>query len=73
MPEFIIGRQGTQPFPISDAYYHVSTRHALITIDEQGQWWIEDLNSTNGTYIQDSTTGEFVRVQKKRIHEYQRI
>ena len=29
---------------------HVSARHARLTPDEGG-WWVEDLGSTNGTYI----------------------
>lgn len=30
----------------------VSSRHARIYY-EKGQWWLEDLGSTNGTYLQD--------------------
>lgn len=33
-----------------DAYPNLSRRHALLRLD-QGQAWIEDLGSTNGTYL----------------------
>jgi len=31
----------------------VSRRHARITHDDQGHWWIEDLQSKNGTFVND--------------------
>lgn len=73
MTEFIIGRKGNQPFTISENCYHVSNEHARIIIDDGGKWWIEDLNSTNGTYVQDEENGVFIRVESKCIGEFQRI
>lgn len=73
--EFIIGREGNQPFPIphkglpssSDS---VHRQHAKITIDEYGNWTLEDLKGSdgNGTFIRDEN-GIFKRVYKTRIGE----
>ena len=49
MQEVIIGKEGTQKFPINNS--RVSRQHAKITVSDSGQWTLEDLNSTNGTYI----------------------
>lgn len=62
---FTIGKKGNQPFKITAD--GVSGEHARITIDN-GQWYIEDLDSTNGTFLKDSN-GEFVRIYKKQIFE----
>lgn len=45
----IIGRQGTQPSIIDDL--SVSKRHLSATPTADGRWSIEDLGSTNGTYV----------------------
>ncbi len=34
-------------------YSQVSWEHAMFSKDAEGQWWVEDLNSSNGTYIND--------------------
>lgn len=44
-----IGRSADSALNIDDDYS--STRHAQLRQDEQGQWWIEDLRSTNGTSV----------------------
>lgn len=44
-----LGRAADSALNIDDDY--ASTRHAQITRDDQGQWWLEDLNSTNGTSL----------------------
>lgn len=31
----------------------VSRRHCLLRRDEEGRWWIEDRDSTNGTFLND--------------------
>lgn len=65
MPEIIIiGREGNQKFPITNA--GVSRKHAKITIDDSGNWKLEDLGSKNSTYIQ-TPTGEYVQIDCKRI------
>ncbi|MCH2162002.1 MAG: ATP-binding protein [Phycisphaerales bacterium] len=46
----LIGRS-TEALPISDP--SVSRRHAELTPDD-GRWWLRDLESTNGTYLNDT-------------------
>jgi len=46
--EITIGRDPTCDFPIIDE--SISAHHARIAY-HHAQWWLEDLNSTNGTYI----------------------
>jgi pSer/pThr/pTyr-binding forkhead associated (FHA) protein len=43
-----LGRGGTNDLDLSDEY--VSTRHARF-VPHNGQWYVEDLGSTNGTYV----------------------
>jgi pSer/pThr/pTyr-binding forkhead associated (FHA) protein len=47
-PEFTIGRDLANELCVDDKT--VSSRHARLSF-RQGQWWVEDLRSTNGTYI----------------------
>jgi pSer/pThr/pTyr-binding forkhead associated (FHA) protein len=47
-PEIILGRDPGCDIPLIDDT--VSTRHAQLTY-HHGQWWLEDLNSTNGTFL----------------------
>lgn len=63
--QIVIGKNGEQKFPISNA--GVSRHHARITITDNG-WLLEDLNSTNGTYVRNEN-GNFERVLSKHIHE----
>ena len=58
MTKIIIGKQGDQKFPIKNA--GVSRQHASITI-EGGHWILEDLDSTNGTFVRDDN-GLYQRV-----------
>lgn len=44
-----LGRAADSALNIDDDY--ASTRHAQLTQDDDGQWWLEDLNSTNGTSL----------------------
>jgi predicted component of type VI protein secretion system len=48
MPEVSIGRDPNCDFPVTDDA--ISARHARITY-HHNQWWLEDLNSMNGTFI----------------------
>jgi pSer/pThr/pTyr-binding forkhead associated (FHA) protein len=50
-PEIIIGRDPTCDFVINDE--RVSLHHCKI-IYQQNQWWVEDLASTNGTFLNES-------------------
>jgi pSer/pThr/pTyr-binding forkhead associated (FHA) protein len=47
-PEVILGRDPGCDVPLTDDT--VSTRHAQLTY-HHNQWWIVDLTSTNGTFI----------------------
>lgn len=70
MKEVIIGKEGTQKFSISAS--RVSRQHAKITVSDGGHWTLEDLNSTNGTYIIDDND-ELVQIKKVEISEFTRI
>lgn len=54
METIILGRKGDQPFAITAD--GVSSQHAKITIDGD-KWTLEDLHSTNGTFIRDEKGG----------------
>ena len=70
MLEVIVGKEGTQKFAINGE--RVSRRHAKITVGDDGQWILEDLNSTNGTYIIDEND-ELVQIKRMNITEFTRI
>ena len=46
-----------QPFATKTTQSGVSRKHAVIRIDENGCWWLEDRWSTNGTYIREDDGG----------------
>jgi hypothetical protein len=46
--EMVIGRSGSSDVIINDSF--ASTRHARLYIKD-GQYWLEDLGSTNGTFL----------------------
>ena len=50
LPEIIIGRDPNCEFSISDET--ISAKHAKLGY-RQKQWWIEDLQSTNGTFLNE--------------------
>lgn len=72
MKRFVLGRGGTQPFPIADSKTRVSREHALLTVSDDGRWILEDLDSANGTYIVDEN-GELIKIKKVAIQEFTRI
>ena len=46
--------------PASDLYIEdktISARHAKLSY-HHGQWWVEDLRSTNGTFLNDEPVQE---------------
>lgn len=62
-----IGRAANNTIVLDDEY--VSSQHALVTL-RGDQWWLEDLNSRNGTVLNDLpledltlvTTGDIIAV-----------
>jgi len=46
-----LGRSPTNTIPITDNF--ASSEHALVTL-RQGQWWLEDRNSRNGTLLNNA-------------------
>lgn len=48
LPVITIGRDTTADLPIKDDT--ISSRHARLAFHHQ-QWWLEDLGSTNGTFL----------------------
>jgi len=66
--EIIIGRGAQQPFIIPGNCNAVSHNHARFMVDDDGNWFIEDLTGPNGngTYVRDCN-GIFRRVQSKMI------
>lgn len=53
-PEIFLGRSSTCDFVVDDPT--ISARHARLFF-RQGQWWLDDLASTNGTFL----NGELVK------------
>lgn len=66
--EIIIGRRAQQQFVIPDSCDAVSRQHARFWVDDNGNWFIDDLTGGrgNGTFVRDST-GAFRRIQTKMI------
>jgi len=56
--EYIVGRDSEAGFVVSRS--SVSRQHARLYVDAHGNWWVEDLSSTNGTFVNESR----VRVQQ---------
>lgn len=44
-----LGRRQTNTIPLEDDF--ISGEHTLISLREDGNWWLEDVGSTNGSYL----------------------
>jgi two-component system, cell cycle response regulator len=49
--QYIVGRDSEAGLVVSRS--SVSRQHARIYLDAEGAWWVEDLNSTNGTFVNE--------------------
>jgi two-component system cell cycle response regulator len=50
--QYIVGRDSEAGFVVSRS--SVSRQHARLFMDDQNRWWVEDLNSTNGTFVNET-------------------
>jgi hypothetical protein len=72
LPITSIGRAKSNTLVIDDEY--ASSRHALLSLRGQ-QWWLEDLESRNGTLLNDSplvapavvTTGDVITIGSTHV------
>ncbi len=60
-PGVVLGRQSDCEFVIADPL--LSRRHCMITADEAGEYFIEDLNSTNATTLNSRKLKAKTRLQ----------
>ena len=57
----VIGRMPENDIVLEDA--HVSRRHVRLQRQEDGAWWVEDLKSANGTFVNGEKVVEPRRLQ----------
>ena len=50
--QYIVGRDSDAGLVVSRS--SVSRSHARLFVDDDGNWWVEDLNSTNGTFVNEA-------------------
>lgn len=60
-PQVVLGRENDCEFVIADPL--LSRRHCAVTVDEKGDYFIEDLNSTNSTTLNSRRVQEKSRLQ----------
>jgi len=58
---FGIGRSSDNRLVLRDE--RVSRRHALIHVQGEGEWWLVDLGSSNGTYVNGSRVSQPIRLR----------
>ncbi len=51
-PQYIVGRDSEAGFVVGRS--SVSRQHARLYLADDGNWWVEDLNSTNGTFVNET-------------------
>lgn len=63
--QYIVGRDSEAGFVVSRS--SVSRSHARLYMDADGHWWVEDLNSTNGTFVNES------RIKNQRLTDADQV
>jgi diguanylate cyclase (GGDEF)-like protein len=63
--QYIVGRDNEAGLVVSRS--SVSRQHARLFIDDAGSWWVEDLNSTNGTFVNE------LRVKLQRLNDSDQV
>jgi two-component system cell cycle response regulator len=58
---YLVGREADVELVIPRS--SVSRNHARLTIDDDGEWWVQDLGSTNGTFVNEE------RVVSRRLSD----
>ena len=49
--KYVVGRDNNSDIPINRS--SVSRQHARLSIDDEGFWWVQDLASTNGSFVNE--------------------
>lgn len=65
-----VGRRGDSSMMIDDGF--VSGSHAEIVFDH-GAWWLQDLNSTNGTFVNSQQIDGRIRLGDGDIIQFGRV
>jgi len=52
LAQYIVGRDSEAGFVVARS--SVSRQHARLYLADDGNWWVEDLNSTNGTFVNET-------------------
>ena len=63
--QYIVGRDQDAGFVVSRS--SVSRNHARLFIDDDDNWWVEDLNSTNGTFVNE------VRIRSQQLADSDQV
>jgi len=63
--QYVVGRDSEAGFVVSRS--SVSRQHARLYADDAGNWWVEDLNSTNGTFVNET------RIKNKQLSDSDQV
>jgi diguanylate cyclase (GGDEF)-like protein len=63
--QYIVGRDADAGLVVSRS--SVSRSHARLFVDDDSNWWVEDLNSTNGTFVNEQ------RVRAQQLNDADQV
>jgi diguanylate cyclase (GGDEF)-like protein len=63
--QYIVGRDNEAGLVVSRS--SVSRQHARLFVDDGANWWVEDLKSTNGTFVNET------RITAQQLHDADQI